>query len=371
MLRTTFALLAVSLSIAYASAQEAPPGAPVTQPATQPGAQPPQQAIITIDQMLNTAESLLRVGNNTQAKSILDLVLERDPNNVRAKLVAAELAIAQQEYFAARNYYREVLNVEQTNLDANVGLARIYLMTRMFRQAASYLETAQRVAPPDRLPEVLTMLAASYRGRGSLLDALNAAQRAVDLAPQNVEARQTLIAVLMEADRFDPAMTHAAALTELATAKVRENPASREGLMQLLGAYGMQEQVLRAFHNTLYEYSPSGEPTDRPLPGKQAQAAGVIKQIVDLRVLQAEVARTVTYFDILELARKAAQYQPENPQYHLLCGQLYVKMSQIDAAIGEFQRVLELAPGDADATRYLRELNAPLTSQPAAAAGTP
>jgi cytochrome c-type biogenesis protein CcmH/NrfG len=59
------------------------------------------------------------------------------------------------------------------------------------------------------------------------------------------------------------------------------------------------------------------------------------------------------------------QVEPDNPANALLFGTLLRRTEQTDKAIEAFQKVLELDPNNTKAKRYLGELNAPLTSQPA------
>ncbi|MBU0637353.1 MAG: tetratricopeptide repeat protein [Planctomycetes bacterium] len=345
-------------------AQEGPP------PPQQPGAVSLDQT--PIDQLLATARQLLGARKLAEAQATLDAVLRRDQASIQARLMSAELAIARSDWHTARDHYKAVIDVEGHNFQANAGMGQFYIHSRYWRPATRFLEVAERFAPADRKAQAQTLLAIAFRGEGSMAKAAEYAERAVQSDPLSQEARQTLIEVRSMNREFDKALAEAAALVKLATDNARATPADPAVLRGLLDAYALQGRVFDAYGGTLFQRDARGERIDQVTPGREQQAASLMRQAVELLLAQEKVQRTLTYHDILSIARRAVQFAPDDPEGLLMMGRLLRQTEQIDLAIEAFRRVLEKDPGNAAAKRYLQELNAPPSdSSPQPAPATP
>jgi tetratricopeptide (TPR) repeat protein len=238
----------------------------------------------------------------------------------------------------------------------------------MYRQAEGYLQIAEAVAPPDRLGELLTLLAQTHRGNGRLAQALQTAERAVQADPDNLQARHMLVNLRTEAQQFDAALLDSKTLVDLAKRQVRESPGDVEKVRELYAAYEARLNVWRALHQTLYVMNPDGTRSDELIPGREAQAAETIRQIVDLLTYQAELRLILAQYEMITFAEKAVAYAPDNPDVLLQLALLLENTSQLDRARAVYQRVLELDRENEQARRRLHALGGTPT---AAAASQP
>jgi tetratricopeptide (TPR) repeat protein len=166
--------------------------------------------------------------------------------------------------------------------------------------------------------------------------------------------------------QYNRAMQNATATVELVKAQLAQQPPTAAGLNELQQAYASQYGVLEAYLLTLGERTAAGQPTGRLLAGREREAAAGLKEMADLRVIQAQVAHTMQYFEVLAHLQQAVQLVPDDPQYWLEYGLVLLQVSHPEKAAQAFKKVLELDPDNAEARRQLDRLNAAPTSSPAA-----
>lgn len=338
-----------------------------TPPASQPQSPPPNQAQtgapvraqdLSMSQLEALAHGAFNQGQYEMASRTAAEMLRRDPSNLDAKLLLGDLAELGGDLFNARKYYREVLDVQPGDYRANYGLGRTYLAGNQARQAQYYLEQARRVAAPEQLADLLPTLATAYREANELLRAEETARLAVQANPTSYAAHEILAIVGVEKEDFPLALDESAKMVALAKQQLAQNPGDRARLQQVYAAQQAQLQVLSAYHNTMYEKDATGQRTDRLIPGNEAQAAAVLKQIVDLFVLQAEIERTLSYFQLVSFAERMVKYQPNNVDYVLQLALLQLRTNQLAEASQNFQHALELDPQNQTARQQLERLRA-------------
>jgi len=344
---------------------EAP--APTTQPS-----QPAGIEAMSNEEIVARARELIRRGVNLDdAQRALRFVFTRSPEFVDARVALAELAEAMQDSARAREIYQELLNKDPNNFAANLGMGKAYLGAGWARQATRYLERAALAAPSERKGEALALLSQSYLEERKADKAAEAAEQAVQAAPDSVQARTQLAVVRYQLRQFNAALDDARALVTTARKQLESDPGNAQLLSQLARAYELLAQVLSESHRALYQTGSDGKPTDRIRPGKEKEAAALLKQLVETGVTQSEVRRVQTYHGLLALAERAVQYDPENVSYLLDYGYLLYQTSQPQRAAEVFQRVLQLDSNNLKAREQLEAMGAPLTSQPALPPGTP
>lgn len=346
---------------------EAP--APTTQ-ATQPAG----IEAMSNDEIVSRARELIRAGRNLDdAQRALRFVFTRSPDYAEAKVALAELAEAMQDSARAREIYQDLLNKDPNNFGANLGMGKAYLGAGWARQATKYLERAAQSAPSERKGEALALLSQSYLDERKADKAAEAAELAVQAAPDSVLARTQLTVVRYNLRQFNAALDDARALVATARKQLESDPGNAQLLAQLAKAYELLSAVLAESHKALYQTGTDGKPTERIRPGKEKEAAALLKQLVETGVTQSEVRRVQTYHSLLALAERAAQYDPENAAYLLDYGYLLYQTSQPQKAAEVFQRVLQIDPNNQKAREQLEAMGAPLASQPAVApaAATP
>lgn len=170
--RWTAAILATGFSSGVL-AQDAPP------PASQPQAKAIDQ--MTVPELLSVAQQLRKSGQIAQAQSLVKVALVREEKSLEAHLLLGELSLeltppdalqAQTEFIAARR-------IQETDFRANMGLAKLYVATKSWRQALSHLKSAETTVPPDKVAEYSTLLAETYRNTGAMPEAFKSVDAAL------------------------------------------------------------------------------------------------------------------------------------------------------------------------------------------------
>lgn len=351
---------AISLSgMAGALAQTVmPPGPP-------PGAASVDDMSIT--ELEFAATQAREARNYPAAIRVLSTILSRDESNKEALAMLGDIYWEIGDPGKARLYWLEVLKIHSTDFGANFGLGRMHLNTGVFRSAAHYLAIAEKVAPAEKLVEVLVPLAQSYGKLGDFDKALDAVQRAIAISPDNFEAQYALtgisaIGATGEED-YDATDAEAQRLVELADRKLRTEGVTREGVQQKYSALDLRLSVLRRYQNVLFEINPDGSVSDKPLADRKKQLARVTSRVVETMLKQEDTRRTIAYFDVLQLAAKAVELSDGTDKSALTTlALLQERTGDVAGAIETFNRVVELDPNDATAAKALEQLQ----QQPAA-----
>ena len=352
-LRLSAVTLVVSMSACWAAAQTPPGEAPPLAPQD-----------MTIPELLARAQQLSDAGQHNQAIQFLTLVTQRDPSNKQALGLLADAYWNLGNAELARKYWLQIIkNIQSNDFEANLGLGRMYMRSGVFRSAAHYLETAEKVAPPDRLIDVLIPLARAYGPLGLRDKAIETIKRAISLDPRNYDAWAVLVTLETDGattvDEFDQADVDAQKLIQLANDIVQTEGVTQERVQQQYQAYDIRLRVLRSFGKVLFEINPDGSLSDRPIPGRETLTANVLSRVVETRLLQEDVRRVLTYFDILPIAEKAVEFDNgEHAGPLLTLALLQEKTGQLDQAAETFRRVLEIEPDNARARQHLQALGA-------------
>jgi tetratricopeptide (TPR) repeat protein len=386
----------LGLSGFTATAQERPgPVAP---------ASPPEQPSLSIEQVLGRVRELhdrAQASRNAQeaeqlmreALGALGAVLQREPANIEANLLTGELSMETNDYDRARTAFKDVLRNEPSNFRANIGMGRIWITSRYWRQAISFLEAAEKVAPQASLSEVRRLLALALAGSGAMDKALAKVQEAVQGNPRDLDALHTRVLIRMAASKANPeelatALKEDEAYLQQAVDGVRQQPWSRNTLAQLSAAYQTlmapppDPGVLQLYHSSLYEQVRK-QPTDKLRPGKGAEAAAILVRMAEVLRQQSLLNLVLQEHDALVLTERAVapDYAPSNVKYqeHLLATyqqlqeltarlvgpDVYKDATLRDRAVTTCRAILALDPQNERARAYLEAVGAPLTTQPA------
>jgi tetratricopeptide (TPR) repeat protein len=374
--KLTITVSCVWLSMTPAIGQVTPPAAPASQPTEQPQAdtattQQADLANMPVEELLVTVRGLLAANRIEDADFLARYILtERDPANLDARVLQAAIAEVQGNMNRARMLYQEVLAVQTSHFEANFNLGRAWTRSRLWRQAAYYLETAARVAPADQLPAVRTELAKAYQGLNEPAKAVESVRMALNADPDHFEARQLLVVLHANREEYDQAIANAQLMVNTAAQRVQEAPADVTALRLLQGAYTLQLQVLQRYQTTMYELAANGRPTDQLLPGRQRQAAETLAQIVEIMVLQTDLSRTMAHHEILAFAERLVEYAPNDVEALMRYGLLLRNTKRFDDAILVFESVLANDPDNSQAKQQLEALQALQPEQPAAETAT-
>lgn len=359
------------MAVCLAGAQAPPPD---TQPVPAPS--------VSVDEVLARVEQELEAGRLAQdaqlARQIveaLQTILTRDEANTRAHLLLGEVLLMANDYDGARDQFRLVLNVEPSSFRANMGIGRIYIANRQYRQAVAYLEKARSVAiRPEEQRDVKRYLSIGYAYSNALPSAIEMIESVLSEHQGDLDFLQTAVEVRLAGVRRNPAehLRPALGVAELflqeAGRAVEQHPADLKQLEHLDRAYGLMLEVLREYHNSFYERDLRNQPTDRLLRGSGPEAAAALDRIARVMSDHALLKLTLTEHNALVPAQKAVEYEPGNVHYLENLAALYQRIKDRPNAVATCRRILEIDPAHDGARRFLEMVGEPVTTQPAAPA---
>ncbi len=352
-------------------------GSYAQQATSEPAGQPPlAPEKMTIPELIAWARQLRSAGQQPQAIQVLQQVLQRDVSNKEAFGLLGDIYWETGNAELARKNWLAVLKIQENDFDANLGLGQMYLRSGVTRSAAHYLETAESVAPPDRLTEVLIPLAQAYGPLGLREKAIETIKRAISLKPDDYDAWYVLVG--LETDmattvaEFDQADTDAQRLIQLASRELQREGITLERVQRKYNAYNLRLQVLRSFGKVLFEMNPDSTLSDHPIAGREDVAANVLGRVVETRLLQEDTRRLLAYFDIVPIAERAVEFSAgKNADLLLTLAMLQERTGQLEQAAESFSKVLTLDPSSTTAQQHLAALQQrlgtlpPPTTQPA------
>jgi tetratricopeptide (TPR) repeat protein len=359
--RLTVGLVLVA-SVALSVAQTPPPP-------------PTGEAPLTVDQALEVARAKFKAGQVGEALDFVKRLLVQSPKNVEANLLAAEILVAQPDLDLARSYFMRVLENEPSNYRANLGLGKIWVESRYWRQAASYLEKAESVAPSDGKCETKRLLAIALAQTGEFERGVEKAEDAVRSGPDSLEALRTLVEIRQigferDAGQVDKGLKDVEAYVRKATEQVERSPWERERLNTLGSAIQLQLDVLNALHQRYYQ-KVGKQATDRLLPNKGAEAAAALNRIAECRRQVGLLGLIVSEHENLMLLMRAVQdsYDARNVKYleHLAAtclqiedlsarafGEVVLKDAGMrNQAAEAYRKILEIDPQNEPAQKFL------------------
>gem|GEM_PF-1702277 len=358
------------------------------------GPPPATEAPSTPEGILRLAIQKREAGRNAEALEVLKALLKSFPRYTEANVVAGEICLDTNDYDSGRDFFKRVLDAEPSNFKANIGMGKIYMAARQWRQAVAFLEKAESVAPRDGSAEAKRLLAVAYAQMGHMQKSTEKALEAVQAGPDDLDTLLTLIQVRQTAASRDPqqipvAVADAEKYLQKAVAAVERNPWDRKLLSRLNSAYQIllspppNVGLLQSYHNSFYQRDARNQPTDQLLPGKGPDAAAVLIRMADIFRQQALLNVIIVEHDVLTLLERAVddRYDPKNVQYLVDLVDAYRQLQELTArlvgagvysdttlhqrAIETCRKILELDPNNPTAQDYLRSAGVPLTTQPA------
>ncbi len=321
----------------------------------------PGQALEVIKRDLEAGLLLEDIQRRTTAIQTVRAILEGQPEDVEAKLLAGELLMLPggEDFEAARRYFQQVLQTEPKNFRANLGMGRIWLETNYWRQADNFLKDAEAVAPEKRRVEVLQLRARALLGAGNTREALEKAEEALRAdVEKTADSYRTLALVAASIAQRDPAqaqaaLKQAAQYVQRAAELARERPWERRRVRELLNAYDMQIATLTLYYQSLCERDLRNNVLDRVKRGNEAAAAGALAQRSERMRLRAAVAAMDAEHEALVLLERAVELQPTSVPVLEEYAAALARVQDRERATRVYERIRELDPQNAAAAQYL------------------
>jgi tetratricopeptide (TPR) repeat protein len=252
-----------------------------------------------IESGLRKGAEFVQKGDWDRASVEIRNVLQIDPKNARAYLLAGRIDDGRVAVRSAFTNYTRALELDPASTDARIGLARVYLLANDLPAADKMVTQALAAEPAN--PRARAIRIALISRRGDPDGAVAEARRLVDGTPALPPDAAMLVAAL-----FASAQDHATALTVLdqALAKDRANVAMLQIAAEVAG--------------------------DAPA------AAGL-------------ASRTPGYY------RAAVEAAPRNDDLWRRWSLWHIRRSELDAAEGVLRDAIQAAPSDPGRTRALLE----------------
>jgi tetratricopeptide (TPR) repeat protein len=359
------------------------------------------------DAMTGLAMVYADVGNTKAATDLLRQVAEKNPSLRTLTTLAASYEQIR-EYGLAAETLRRTMQVAPGNLDLKKQYAQDLLLSDQFEEALKTFEQLAAEDPKD--PTAYLRMSLIYRQQKNLAKAREAAQKAKQIDPNNLEIRFNDVEVLQSEGKMPEAI---AAVNEIltSTAKRSYTPPERQNRMMLLerlaGLYQKSEQLNLAVDTLrqlpevdpdfgarseaqiidLYarakDYKKAAEeadaaikkyPNDRMVrsvrasvladAGRADEAVAEAKKLIDAGkpdrdsylALAQIYEKTHNYIEMgkaIDGAAKLSDTKEDKENIAFMRGAMYEKMKKYDLAEAEFRKVLESNPNSAAALNYL------------------
>ncbi len=147
---------------------------------------------------------------NGASQQVLDLAIgeftqisQLEPDDIQNHLVLGQLYTVDHESDKARNEFERAQKIDPNSEDVALNLARLYSESGDMKRAVATLEA---VPQDDRTAKLAFALGASYDQSKETKKAVAAYQQAVDLDPDNLDARRGLAQALLNNNQLEEAL---------------------------------------------------------------------------------------------------------------------------------------------------------------------
>jgi len=272
-----------------------------------------------------------RFARNAEAARELQRCLALDPACAEAHYLLGILALAVSDYPVAEKHFRSAFDIDPRWADVHVQLAKVQVSQDKFRAAVSTLETYLELDPADA--EAWSELGQVHLRLGDYNNAKRCHLKAIDVAPDFFEAYYGAAKALRELgaaeesrkylDKFRELRTSATESVRVEKAEMTDEDFKRRAIADMAtqagAVYAMYGHVDEA--ENCWSKATTLEPT---------------------RIKCQEMLCRLT---------------PGNPERWLSLGHAYIQSGRPMEAEAPFQRVIELAPQDADGYTALAQVH--------------
>lgn len=278
---------------------------------------------------IRLAQTAIALNDLGRAQTILEQVLEVEPENHRALLAMGELAGYRQKFDDAKTWYQRVLEVKPKNIAALEMLSQIsYEVDRDFEATKNY--SLQILHIDDKNPQAMLWQAEACAFTGD-------AQRAGELYGELIRFRPNLVERVAEVARRLTAMGRPADARILFEQAMVADPSRAETRRQW-------EQSVRAM---------DGEAGVRA--AYEQLAAGNANDIVIQELLADYLKRTSDWEALYELRGKMLVLEPKHLNSLLDLAYHHLREKDFPAAEPFLERAMRLNPNDAEVYRRVGE----------------
>lgn len=316
MTRKLTALIALSCACAHAAAPKPAEVVGKPRPALRPQLIDVPPAIL-----YKESRELMAQGRWDEARDRVEAYLKKEPKSAPALFDAGFLAEKRGDEKAAADDYRRALQSEPAHLGAALNLARL-LQDKPGEAEQVLRATIARRVPPE--PALLDALADVLRAQGKLDEARAAVQQVLERHPRDADAYRNLAAIEAARGRLR--------LAESALHDARRLDDKDAGILNSLGLLALWRDdaaAARAFFDQATQLDPDFAPA-------WANLGALALSYRDYAAAERAYARAV-------------QLDPARFSTHLAHGWALEGLHRPRDARAEYEKVLELKPGQEDA----------------------
>lgn len=333
-----------------------------------------QMAAMSLPELKREIQTRIDADDYEAAAALVTEALGRGDGgaDLELTLLNAETQLGLGDLLAARFAFQDVLAADRNDYRANVGLGEVYLSGNRphFRQAITYLERARTLAGTNaQRVKALRLLGEAYLGAHQPSAAVSVVEDALRLDSTDFNAILVATRAYAASGAFDRSIEAARILEERAKELWQQSPGEIEAVERLIIAANSAIAAIRNRTRELFERGPAGEPTDKALPGREDDIAGLLMEIVELQRMSIEANRLLRLHDTLTLAERAVEYDPDQAEGWVLYGNLLRETYQDAAARAAYAKALEVDPENRAAQTSLRQLSGGVDEQDAPAPG--
>jgi tetratricopeptide (TPR) repeat protein len=238
----------------------------------------------------------IQTGDLAGAQALLADIIKAAPDYIPASMVSAQIAATEKKFDESAKLLDQVLALDEDNFDALLFRGQLDLARSQAGQAVTDLERMARLYP--QVPQVQYQLGSAYLAANDTTKAAACFNRTLELNPNYIEATLLLAEIQIKTGNADPAI---ASLEHLR----KQQPRLAQAQLLLADAYRLRNRAT----------------------------------------------------DALALYRNLESLYPTNAQIPLLHGAALVQLKDDAGARQEFERALELSPGNLPATEQLVDLD--------------
>ena len=293
-----------------------------------------------------------------EAMLAFNSVLTVDPGNLDAQIGIATVYMGTGDFNRSESLLRDILKKNPANLQARLKMARVLIMTK--RTSAAVLELERIVAVSTQTKEgkeALLNLTNIFRQRGAALMKRGRADEAV------VEYRKSLtrdpndwrshfaLGKIFQSASANANPIQAPKFLETAEGHFKEtnriNPDFLDAYISLGSIYEVRQEydlAMNAFLNALSKIS-----------SKQIQKTNILANGVRIQVVRKEFTQQNFNWALAELVDMIL-VQPNSSRLYLFLSTVYIRLDELENAIDALKKVVSLAPNNIPARFRLGQL---------------
>jgi len=313
---------------------------------------------------MELGELYIKTARYDEATALYKQIIEREDQNQNARIGLVHVYLLQKQDEQALAELNRLRPLADQPGRVDLTIARIYAKQKQYNKAIAIVE---KILEKENISEARFFLAVMLAQEGKYERALKQARLIDRKAPEYQEALFLQVRILQEQNRLEPArrlLEKSIVSPDLRNAEMYillaaihqsqgKDDLSKMVLLQGLEAYPNDE-------NLLYEYGLYLENS-----GDHGAALQVMEKIIELKPDNAAALNFVGYSwadnkvnldKALEYIQRALELKPENGYIHDSLGWVYYRLGKIEQAIKALEAAVQLSPDDAAILDHLGDV---------------